>query len=263
MTATTFNELRDGTARAFSSPPQGEADPMSPDNENVAIGSTKKTVEFKDFIDVINPLQHLPIVSTVYRAVSGDKIGEVPKFLGGALYGGPAGLIIALGNYITNSEMGSEIQNPGKNAFHNNSRNNSGLHGSDRADYSPKINPSFDEDYRTTTKFSLVDASKPNKFFHVSTNRKNKVFKLTSTATHSTVVQPAPPSPSPQINKNTAGRATGFSEESGEFLSPPAPYFPDYGSGTPKANANVEQWVLQTLGKYEKLRSRQITEPKH
>ena len=31
-----------------------------------------------DFLDIINPLQHIPVVSTVYRAITGDKIGFGP-----------------------------------------------------------------------------------------------------------------------------------------------------------------------------------------
>ncbi len=48
---------------------------------------------FAEFLDIINPLQHIPVVSTIYRAITGDQIGPGPRFLGGALFGGPAGAI--------------------------------------------------------------------------------------------------------------------------------------------------------------------------
>jgi hypothetical protein len=48
---------------------------------------------FADFLDIINPLQHLPIISTIYRAISGDKIGLAAKLVGGTLFGGPAGFL--------------------------------------------------------------------------------------------------------------------------------------------------------------------------
>ena len=48
---------------------------------------------FAEFLDIINPLQHIPVVSTIYRAITGDQISPGPRFLGGALFGGPAGAI--------------------------------------------------------------------------------------------------------------------------------------------------------------------------
>lgn len=50
---------------------------------------------FADLIDIINPLQHIPIVSTIYRAITGDKIGLGARLAGGALFGGPLGIISA------------------------------------------------------------------------------------------------------------------------------------------------------------------------
>ena len=34
---------------------------------------------FDDVLDAINPLQHIPIVSTIYRAITGDKIDVAPR----------------------------------------------------------------------------------------------------------------------------------------------------------------------------------------
>jgi hypothetical protein len=50
---------------------------------------------FGDLVDVINPLQHIPIVSWAYRAITGDKIAPAAKVFGGALFGGPVGLAIS------------------------------------------------------------------------------------------------------------------------------------------------------------------------
>jgi hypothetical protein len=44
-----------------------------------------------DVIDVINPLQHIPVVSTVYRWLTGDTISPAAELAGGALYGGAVG----------------------------------------------------------------------------------------------------------------------------------------------------------------------------
>lgn len=56
-------------------------------------GSDEHGLTFSDFLDVINPLQHLPIISHIYRAVTGEKIGLAAKLAGDALYGGPVGLL--------------------------------------------------------------------------------------------------------------------------------------------------------------------------
>jgi hypothetical protein len=50
---------------------------------------------FDDFIDIINPLHHIPVVSTIYRALSGDQISVHARAIGGGVYGGPLGLLSA------------------------------------------------------------------------------------------------------------------------------------------------------------------------
>ena len=39
---------------------------------------------FADFIDIINPLQHIPVVATIYRAMTGDDIDPGSRVAGGA-----------------------------------------------------------------------------------------------------------------------------------------------------------------------------------
>lgn len=48
---------------------------------------------FGDFLDIINPLQHIPVVSTIYRMVTEDEIGPGARVVGGALFGGPLGVL--------------------------------------------------------------------------------------------------------------------------------------------------------------------------
>jgi len=50
------------------------------------------TFGFADLLDVINPLQHVPLLASVYREVTGDRIGAPARILGDVLYGGPVGL---------------------------------------------------------------------------------------------------------------------------------------------------------------------------
>jgi hypothetical protein len=53
-------------------------------------------LSFGDFLDLINPLQHIPVVSSVYRAITGDTINPVSRVAGDILYGGALGVFSAL-----------------------------------------------------------------------------------------------------------------------------------------------------------------------
>lgn len=64
---------------------------------------------FKDLLDVVNPLQQLPVISTVYRAVTGDTISTGARLAGGALLGGPVGFASALLNVIVEGQTGEDI----------------------------------------------------------------------------------------------------------------------------------------------------------
>jgi hypothetical protein len=64
---------------------------------------------FGDFISVINPLQHIPVVSTLYRWFTGDTIKPAARVVGGALYGGPVGLVSAAFNAIVEEVKGKDI----------------------------------------------------------------------------------------------------------------------------------------------------------
>jgi hypothetical protein len=64
---------------------------------------------FKSVLDIINPLQQIPVVSDIYRAVSGDTIATGSRLAGGALLGGPIGFVAALINSIVEDETGKDI----------------------------------------------------------------------------------------------------------------------------------------------------------
>lgn len=64
---------------------------------------------FDDLLDLINPLQHLPIISTIYRAITGDTIAPGPRMLGGAIFGGgPIGAIAGLATGAINAGLEHE-----------------------------------------------------------------------------------------------------------------------------------------------------------
>lgn len=68
---------------------------------------------WQDVLDVVNPLQHLPVVGTIYRAITHDQIGDVEKVAGDTLYGGPLGLVSSLADVafekITGKDMGDTV----------------------------------------------------------------------------------------------------------------------------------------------------------
>jgi hypothetical protein len=63
---------------------------------------------FADLLDALNPLQHIPVVSSIYRAVTGDEIGHAARVLGDALFGGPVGMLMAGINALVKEATGGE-----------------------------------------------------------------------------------------------------------------------------------------------------------
>ncbi len=51
---------------------------------------------FGDLVDIVNPLQHVPVLSWAYRALSGDTIAPAAKILGGTLFGGAVGFALSV-----------------------------------------------------------------------------------------------------------------------------------------------------------------------
>ena len=64
---------------------------------------------FGDIVDVINPLQHLPVVSAVYRWLTGDTIAPAARMAGAALYGGPVGFAVAIANLAVEDASGRDL----------------------------------------------------------------------------------------------------------------------------------------------------------
>ncbi|MGE3769811.1 MAG: hypothetical protein AB7G06_02540 [Bdellovibrionales bacterium] len=62
--------------------------------------ATQAETSFEDIIDIINPLQHIPVISSIYRAVTGDEASVGAQVAGGALYGGPIGMLFSLASAV-------------------------------------------------------------------------------------------------------------------------------------------------------------------
>ena len=80
---------------------------------NSLVGEDRVT--FSDFLDVVNPLQNIPVVSSYYRESTGDEASIMSKLAGGALYGGLfgvgaiAGFAASLVNTILENQTGKDV----------------------------------------------------------------------------------------------------------------------------------------------------------
>mgnify|MGYP003316148390 CR=1 FL=1 len=147
--------------------PEGEAAPMSYEEEQELSRVAKTDLSFLDILDAVNPLQHIPLISSIYRKVSGDSISDVPKFVGGALYGGPIGLVAALGSYIIEAES-TKTQEP---------RKGPALATNDEQMKQQQINTTKDEAFEVLGKKKTSDSS-----YSLKNAVTQKTFPLTSKA---------------------------------------------------------------------------------
>jgi hypothetical protein len=64
---------------------------------------------FDDVLDVVNPLHHIPVVSTLYRYLTDDTIAPGPRLAGGGLFGGLVGFAGAAVNLAIEEGSGKDI----------------------------------------------------------------------------------------------------------------------------------------------------------
>ena len=69
----------------------------------------KEGFSFGALIDIINPLQHIPVVGTVYRAITGDNIGPAARIAGGSLFGGVIGLVASSIDAVVKEGTGRDV----------------------------------------------------------------------------------------------------------------------------------------------------------
>lgn len=76
-----------------------------------------ETFGFADLLDMVNPLQHIPIVGHLYRSITGDDIKPIGRIVGGGLFGGVVGAASGLVNIIAEEETGSDLTGNAVNAL--------------------------------------------------------------------------------------------------------------------------------------------------
>lgn len=64
---------------------------------------------FHDLVSIVNPLQHLPVIGTLYRAITGDKIGTPEKIAGDTLYGGLLGAVASIADSAFEAVTGKDV----------------------------------------------------------------------------------------------------------------------------------------------------------
>lgn len=91
-------------------------DEVSKSGETTKTADTKEKSAFESFlsflgaiIDVINPLQHIPVISTIYRNITGDEINPLARVAGDALYGGAIGAAVGIVDVAVESKTGKDI----------------------------------------------------------------------------------------------------------------------------------------------------------
>jgi len=74
----------------------------------------KGSFSFANVLDVVNPLQHIPVVGSIYRAVTVDQISPGARIAGGTLFSSPIGFAAAVANLVVEDSTGIDV---GKSAM--------------------------------------------------------------------------------------------------------------------------------------------------
>lgn len=80
--------------------------------EEVTVTAQKPAEEsysFWDVLDLINPLQHIPGVNTIYRELTGDTIKTPVQLVGATILGGPIGFAAAMVDSLIEESTGKDI----------------------------------------------------------------------------------------------------------------------------------------------------------
>lgn len=72
-------------------------------------GADPEEFGFGDLLDMVNPLQQIPVIGHVYREITGDTIKPISQIVGGAIFSGPLGAAVGLTNAIVREETGKDI----------------------------------------------------------------------------------------------------------------------------------------------------------
>ena len=93
---------------ALTSP---SAPPAPPSSEHLGHSMwAHGSFSFKDLLDIVNPLQHLPVIGSIYRYLTGDEPSVGTRVIGDTLYGGPIGFgVSVVSNALLTNESGQDL----------------------------------------------------------------------------------------------------------------------------------------------------------
>jgi hypothetical protein len=80
-----------------------------PSTGSQSASSSEWDFSFRNLLDIINPLEHLPVISLVYRAITGAHPGTPEKIAGDALYGGVWGLVSGVADAAFEAVTGEDL----------------------------------------------------------------------------------------------------------------------------------------------------------
>lgn len=75
---------------------------------DISLSKKESAFGFFDLLDMINPLQHIPLLGTLYRHITGDEIHPVSRIVGGGIFGGPLGAASGLIGAVVEDGTGKE-----------------------------------------------------------------------------------------------------------------------------------------------------------
>jgi len=93
--------------------------PLVTGPQQVALpASAEHHVSFHEVLSALNPLQYLPVIGTIYRAVTGDQIPEplrrIGTFIASCLIGGPIGAAIDIATVAAEKVTGIDLDQTGQ-----------------------------------------------------------------------------------------------------------------------------------------------------
>jgi hypothetical protein len=65
-------------------------------------------ITFGELLSSLNPLQHIPVIGSLYREMTGEELHPAARVVGGALIGGPIGLVAAAFNALIEQATGRD-----------------------------------------------------------------------------------------------------------------------------------------------------------
>jgi hypothetical protein len=93
--------------------PVAAAPASSPVDQKAQAKSSDWDFSFHNLLSIVNPLEHLPIIGTIYRAITGTHIGIPERIAGDALYGGLWGAVSGAADAafeaVTGKDFGSTV----------------------------------------------------------------------------------------------------------------------------------------------------------